>query len=115
MLYINKITNDASQELILTGIPGISINLSLQFLPRVQQWIMGVTYNEQSIQGLSIVAGLNILRQWKNIIPFGISCVCPDGLDPYQIGDFANDRALLFLLNSDDVAQVEADWFTGTA
>lgn len=111
MLYINKITNDPSQQLILTGINGISITLTLRFLPRVQKWIMGIAYGTTSIQGISVVAGLNLLRQWKNVIPFGITCVCPDGLDPYQISDFANERCLLYLLTADDVITIEQEWF----
>lgn len=112
MLYINKITNNASQQLTLTGITGITINMMLEFFPRINQWVMGITYLDQSIQGISLVAAPNLLRQWKNVLPFGISCICPDGLDPYQVTDFANQRALLFLLNAADVEQVETDWFT---
>lgn len=111
MLYINKITNDASQQLTLTGIPGIQITVTLRFLPRVQQWIMGVSYGSFSVQGISVVCGLNLLRQWKNIIPFGITCICSDGLDPYQVTDFANQRANLYLLNATDVTTIEEEWF----
>jgi hypothetical protein len=111
MLYINKITNDASQQLILTGIPGIQITTTLQFMPRIQQWILGVYDGTNSIQGISVVNSLNMLRQWKNVLIYGISCVSTDGLDPYQISDFANQRCSLFLLNSTDVAEIESGWF----
>lgn len=111
MLYINKISNDPVQQLTLTGIPSVQITVILQFLPRIQQWVMDVSYGSFQAQGISVVAGLNIMRQWRNIIPFGISCVCPDGLDPYQISDFSDQRATLFLLDADDVAQIEEDWF----
>ncbi len=112
MLYINKITNDASQQLILTGIPGIQITMTMRFMPRIQQWMAGFSYGTFSAQGIPVLGNLNILRQWKNVIPFGISCVCKNGLDPYTVDDFANNAADLFLLNSDDIAQIEADWFT---
>lgn len=112
MLYINKVSNDASQLLTLTGIPNITIQMALYFNPRTTLWTMDITYGSFVVQGLNVVANLNILRQWKNIIPFGIQCICPDGLDPYQVNDFADQRSLLFLLNAADVAQIEADWFT---
>jgi len=112
MLYINKITSAASQQLTLTGIPSIQITMTLRFMPRVQQWIMGLSYGSFSVQGMAVTGGLNILRQYKNNIPFGICCICADGLDPYQIDDFANERANLYLLNADDVAMIETQWFS---
>ena len=112
MLYINKISDDPTQQLILIGIASIQITLVLRFMPRIQRWVMDVSYGDWAVKGISVVGGLNLLRQWRNIIPFGISCVCPDNLDPYQITDFANQRAVLFLLDADDVAQVEKDWFS---
>lgn len=112
MLYINKITSSPNQLLTLTGIPGYQIAMTLQFMPRTQQWVMGLSYPGFAARGLAVVGGLNLLRQWKNVIPFGISCVCSDGLDPYQVSDFANQRANLYLLNKSDVEQIETEWFT---
>lgn len=111
MLYINKITNQASQQLRLTGIAGIQITLTLQYMPRTQTWIMGVDDGTTSIQGLAVVCGLNLLRQWKNSIQYGICCIRADGLDPYQIDDFQNQVANLYLLDSSDVQTIEEDWF----
>lgn len=113
MLYINKITNDASQQLTLTGIPGIQVGLTLQYMPRVQRWVMGVTYGDFSAQGIAVTTSLNLLRQFKNNIPFGLSCIRVDGLDPYAIDDFQDQVANLYLLDADDVATIEAEWFNG--
>ena len=112
MLNIDNITDDAMQALTLTGIPGISIALTLRYMPRTQLWVMGVDDGTTSIQGINVVTGLNLLRQWKNVISYGIACVRTDGLDPYQIGDFQNQVANLYLLDAADVANIEAEWFT---
>lgn len=112
MLYINKVTDAASQQLTLTGIPDIQITLTLRFMPRIKQWIMGISYGSISIQGIAVMCGLNLLRQFKNEIPFGISCIRADGLDPYTVEDFANQSANLYLLDATDVGNIEAEWFT---
>ena len=112
MLYINKLTNDAQQNTILTGIPGTTITLTLRFMPRVQRWVMGVTWQDFSAQGIVVVTALNLLQQFANIIPFGICCIRSDGLDPYQIDDFQNQVANLYLLDSSDVATITEEWFT---
>ncbi|MBZ5673714.1 MAG: hypothetical protein LAP61_05650 [Acidobacteriia bacterium] len=112
MLYVNKITSDPSQQLTLTGIPTLQIGMTLRFMPRIQRWIMGVTYNSFEAEGIAVVTSLNLLRQFKDNIPFGISCVTTNGLDPYRIDDFVNQVANLYLMDATDVAEVEKDWFT---
>ena len=111
MLYINQITNDASQQLTLTGIPGLQIGFGLQYYPRSQRWQASITYNNFTLDTIAVVSSLNILRQWRNVIPFGICCISADGLDPYQINDFANGNANLYLLDAADLATIEAEWY----
>lgn len=112
MLYINKLTSDAEQDVILTGIPNISIFMTLRFLPRVQRWIMNIEYNDFVLNGRAVTTTPNILRQFRNQIPFGIACVAASGLDPFQISDFASQACNLYLLNAADVQTVEQDFFT---
>lgn len=112
MLYINKLTKDAQQNTILTGIPNTTINMTLRYMPRVERWIMGVTWKDFSVQGIAIVTSLNLLQQWANVIPFGICCIRSDGLDPYQIDNFLNKVANLYLLDSTDLSTINTDWFS---
>lgn len=112
MLYINHLTNDPQQQANLTGIPGLSIGLTLRFMPRVQRWIMGLTYGTTSLQGLAVTTSPNMLRQYRNIIPFGIACLTASGLDPYTVDDFQNQASNLYLLTAEDVAGIEAELFS---
>jgi len=111
MLYINKVTDDPQQQVNLTGIPGYTIMMTLRFMPRLQMWIAGFTVGSTIINGIRVVTSLNLLRQFKNNIPFGIQCITTNGLDPYQATDFATQAANLYLLNADDVAAIEAGVF----
>lgn len=112
MLQINNLTNNAFQQFTLTGIPGVQINILLKFFPRVQRWFMDVTYGTFQANGIAVVCSPNLLRQWKNIIPFGIACTNINDLDPYTVTDFSGGESLLFLLDSSDVAAIEAALFT---
>lgn len=111
MLLINGITNDSSQAITLTGVPGVNIKFTLRYMPRAQLWVAGVDDGTISIQNINVVTSLNFLRQWKNIISYGIACVRTDGLDPYQLTDFLNGTAKLYLLNASEVAAIENGWF----
>lgn len=111
MLYVNKLTSDPQQQVTLTGIPGLQINMTLRFMPRIESWIMGVAFGTQSIQGIRVVTAANFLRQWKNVIPFGMCCLRADGLDPFDVTDFSSQAANLYLLDAADVAALEAKLF----
>lgn len=112
MLQITGLTNDGLQQFVLNGIPGVSASVLLRFMPRIQNWIMDISSGSFTANGIPILCGPNILRQWRNIIPFGIACTDIYFLDPYTINDFAIGAASLYLLNSADVAAVEAEFFS---
>ena len=112
MLYVNKITADPTQNLRLTGIPGVIINMTLRFMPRDQFWIAGFNWNNFTANGIRVTTAPNFLRQFKNNIPFGMTCLMASGLDPFNVNDFANQAANLYLLDSSDVAAVEKEYFT---
>lgn len=112
MLYINKITNDPIQNINLTGIPNLNIAMTLRYLPRMQLWTMNLAFGTTTINGIMVMTAANMLRQFRNNIPFGICCLMASGLDPYNQNDFATQAANLYLLNSADVANIEAEFFT---
>lgn len=111
MLLIDTLTADPIQQFVLTGIPGISVQCQLRFLPRIEAWILDVTYGNFTAEGILVVDSPNLLRQWSNIIPFGLACTRQDKLDPYLIDDFQNSTASLYLLDASDVLAVEAALF----
>lgn len=112
MLAINSLTNDPMQQFSLTGISGVQIGALIRFMPRIQQWLLNVSFGSVQINGIPIVSSPNLLRQWRNLIPFGLACANKYYLDPYTVNDFVNGASSLFLLDSDDVAAVEAGLFT---
>lgn len=113
MLLINSLTDDPMQQFVLDGIPGVQINATLRFMPRIQNWIMGITWNDFIAQGIPVLCGPNILRQWRNIIPFGIACTNINQLDPYTLNDFSGGNSSLYLLDSSDIGEVESQFFPG--
>lgn len=107
MKYITEITSDARQKLDLIGENGESITLKLNYKPTQQGWFFDIEYDGFVLKGMRIVNGLNLLRQWENIIPFGFMVKTIDGLDPFYQDDFTKQRAFFFLLNEEDVQTVE--------
>ena len=67
---------------------------------------MDVKYNNFFLYGIKVTNNFNLLSQYENILPFGISCVSDDLIDPYLISDFINQRNRLYLLNSTEVKEI---------
>jgi len=111
MKYINKISNSSFQEMTLTGNPGQQIRFNLRFLPSQNSWLADVIWNDFTVRGLNICASPNLLNGFKNLLPFGISCITVDGQDPYDIEDFNSGYARLYLLDAADLLTIEEQLF----
>ena len=107
MRFLNRITNDAHQRYFLTGNDDETITMTLRYLPSQESWFMDIAYNDFTVFGLRVVKSINLLRQWRNILPFGISCYSKDILDPVFIDDFQSERCALHLLDAEEVQILE--------
>jgi hypothetical protein len=111
MRYLNKIAADGQQKFFLTGNPGPVVTMDLRYLPTQELWMMGLERGDFKLGGIIVTASPNILRNYKNIIPFGIACTTVDGLDPYFIDDFSEKKASLYLLSAAEVEEIEEGYF----
>ena len=112
---ITNLTNFADQVTQLQLEDGTVATMELIYQGTTERWVMNISYGTEVINGIGLCTLPNVLRQWKNILPFGISCVTADQTDPFDINDFANGRVLIFLLNEVDVAEIETTLFSEVA
>lgn len=113
MLYLNKINNSPKQSYTLVGEEKEQIPFYLWYAPTQQSWFFNISYGDFTANGLQLVVGPNILRNFRNLIPFGLAVTSTDGLDPFYINDMFFGRINLYLLNQDDVNALEASFFNG--
>lgn len=111
MRLIDRLTDAGNQQSILTGNPGQRIILNTRFLPTQQLWVADIFYNEFTLYGITILNAANMLRGYRNLIPFGIMCSTDDGQDPYTLDAFSTGYARLYLLTADEVTAIETDFF----
>lgn len=107
MKLLNKINATAYQKFFLTGNPGSRIAMELRYLASQQKWIMNLQQDDFVANGIGVVGSPNILRCFKNVIPFGIACKTVDGLDPFFIDSFSTGAAQLYLLTAEEVQTIE--------
>ena len=107
MKQITQITAQSRQKMILTTEDGKEITFSLTYRPTQRSWYFDLVYSDFTFYGCKLVNSLNILRRYRKIIPFGISCRSIGGIDPFMIDDFSRERSVLFLLTKTEVENLE--------
>lgn len=86
-----------------------SADFRLYFLARQRSWYYDITYKDLTINCNKVVLTPNSLRQFRNILPFGLAFYTDGFVEPFKIDDFSSGRIKMAILNSDEVKQVEQE------
>ena len=113
MKQITEITNDYNQKLDITTEDNQSFELKLSYSDQQQGWFYSITFGDIIIDGSRIVTSPNILKNYQNILPFGIAIATDDLSEPVFLDDFSTQRASFFLLTAEEVQGVETDFYNG--
>lgn len=113
MRQLIELTNEPNQKYTLVTDDGDEVTLTLRFSDTQIGWFISVLAGDLIINGLRLCVAPNLLRNYKNLINFGIGCTSTDGAEPYFLKDFSEDRIKVFLLNEEDVQEVEEEFFNG--
>lgn len=109
MRIITEFTANPKQTCTLVLENQETVTFRLYFLPTQLSWYFDFTYNDVVNNGNKVVLGANILRSFKNIIPFGLAFQANDGVEPFEVDCFINGRINVYLLSSDDVEAMESN------
>lgn len=109
MQIINTLTNYPNQRHSLVIEDGESANFHLYFSGRQMSWYYDIEYKDIIINGNKVVLTPNSLRQYKNILPFGLTFYTDGFVEPFKLDDFSSGRIKMAILNSDEVKQIEEE------
>jgi hypothetical protein len=110
VLIIENWTSNALQQQGITLSDGSVLQLEIYFREQQQGWfITSLTWSATgfTVTGLRVTNNINILQQWKNILPFGLACVTSDGVEPSNIQDFSSGNSVLYVLEIADLQALE--------
>jgi hypothetical protein len=107
MRQITKISNQTKQQFkfVIDGYSPVTINI--QFKLSQYAWFYSLKWGVFELNNEKLVCSLNLLRQFKNIIPFGIFIYHPQKLDPCDINDFTVNGFEFYMLDESDIETVE--------
>jgi len=107
MLLISTITSDPKQSHTLILPSGKSVTMDLEFKPLQAGWFMDLQYETFSLKGFRVCSLPNLLRQFQNIIPFGMACYVDADQEPLFLDDFKSGRAKLYIMTTSEVQAYE--------
>ena len=82
-------------------------DFTLYYSGRMQSWFFNLSYKDITINGAKVVLHPNILRQFKNIFPFGIMFFSDAKVEPFQLTSFSSGNCVLGVLTSSEVQEIE--------
>lgn len=116
MNIINGITSQPVQVMALTLADGSRATLTLYFRPQMNGWYYDIEWPGSPAflttfksTNRALVVGANLLRQFRDLIPFGLAVFSVDNTDPMTQACLADGSVNVVLLNQADVLQVEDD------
>lgn len=107
MIQITTLDDSYKQILsfLIDGYDAIAI--TLEFKPLQYSWFISLTWGVFSLNNEIVVVSPNMLRQFKDIIPFGIAISGPDAIDPFAKDSWLNGWNF-YILDETDMDYVEA-------
>lgn len=115
MLEITSLDDSAAQQTKILLENGEYVTLTFRYSPQQLGWFFGVQYGDYNYQNIRLATRYNILRAYRNYLPFGLRCDTEDGLEPIEQDDFINGYATLYILNKDEVIATEGKYYAKTS
>lgn len=113
MQLLTELTDDYKQKYSITNEDNQTFDLLLEYIELQESWLFSISYGDSfTLNNNRLVYSPNILRQYKNIIPFGLSVNTIDKSDPYFLSDFTSSRVELYVLTEEEVEQIEKNIFS---
>lgn len=112
MYKFTSLGNEPKQEIIMLLSDNSRVTFNFEYRANQQGWFFGYQWGEYNRQNIRLTTNYNMLSAYQSYLPFGLRCDTTDFEEPYDIDDFINGYASLYLLTKDDVSVIETKYYT---
>lgn len=113
MKLLTGFTNNPKQTLVILLADDTAVSLSLEYRPNQAGWFYDWTYQGRTVNGNRLVSSPNILRAFRDLIPFGLAVLASGNVEPLNQQDLVDGTVKIYLLDSADLARVEEVVYPG--
>lgn len=111
MFKFTSLSNEPKQKITMMLDDNNKVVFNFEYKPNCAGWFFGFQYGDINYQNIRLTTSYNILRAYRNYLPFGLRCDTTDDEEPMGIDDFASGYATVYLLTKEDVKAVEANYY----
>lgn len=111
MYQITQLGNEPRQEIEMLLDSQTRIKFRFEYKANLLGWFFGFQYGDINYQNIRLTTSYNILRAYRNWLPFGLRCNTADDEEPMNINDFVNGYANVYLLTKADVQAIEGNYY----
>lgn len=111
MFLLNNLGNEPKQKLTMMLDDNTRLVLSFEYRENQQGWFFGFSYGDTNCQNIRLTTSYNVLRAYRNWLPFGLRCDTVDEGEPIDIDDFVTGYANVYLLTRDDIRAIEGNYY----
>lgn len=111
MFRFTSLSNEPKQEVVMLLDNNIRVPFVFEYKANQVGWFFGFTYNNETYANIRLTTCYNILRAYRNWLPFGLRCDTQDGAEPMNINDFSSGYASVYFLNKDDISAIEGNYY----
>lgn len=111
MFQLTQLGNDPRQELEMILDSNIRIKFIFEYRENQLGWFFGFKYGANEYTNIRLTTSYNILRAYRNWLPFGLRCDTADDEEPMGLNDFVNGYATVYLLTKADVQAIEGNYY----
>ena len=111
MYQFTQLDNNPKQEITMILDDNSRVTFNFEYISNQLGWFFGIKYQEYNYQNIRLTTGYNILRAYRNYLPFGLRVETQGNEEPTDQNDFINNFCVLYLLTKEDVITVERNYY----
>lgn len=111
MHKLNSISNEPRQKVVIPLDDNSRVTLKLEYRANQIGWFFDFTYEDKTYTNLRLTTSYNVLRNFRNWLPFGLRVDTLDKQEPTDLDDFASGYATLYVLNKNDITITESNYY----
>jgi hypothetical protein len=120
MTILTTLTQDPNQANPIILPDGSKAVWTLYYRPQQKGWTYDLSWSNPlnpalafSLRGQRLVAGPNIIRQFRNQLPFGLMVQTAGQVEPIAQTTFTDGTTTVYVLDPQDVTSIETQIFAG--
>lgn len=111
MYQITQLDNNPKQEITMILEDNSRVTFNFEYKSNQMGWFFGVKYQDYNYQNIRLVTAYNLLRAYRNYLPFGLRVDTQGAEEPTDLNDFINGFSVVFLLTKEDIETVEKNYY----